>query len=112
MRTFTILLVSLILTGCKNESTKLDERVSYWESVLASDLPVGTSTDGIHKWGETHGIKFDDLKLQHWLYANVESVPETGIPFPCSAWNIIVKITIDSTNHSVQNNVNIVGSCI
>jgi hypothetical protein len=79
---------------------------------MAHDLPVGTSADVIKKWGATHSIKFDDLKAQHWLYANVESVPESGIPFPCSVWNIIIQITIDATNRSTQNKVSTVGSCI
>jgi hypothetical protein len=112
MQIIAILLISLSLVACKYDTAKLDERIAFWKNALASDLPVGTNADEIKKWGATHGVKFDDLKVQHWLYANVESVPETGIPFPCSAWNIIIKITVDTTNRSVQNNVSTVGSCI
>ena len=112
MRILPILLLSLILIACKHDSAKLDERVSFWRNELARDVPVGTSRDEIIKWGAGRGVKFDYLEVQHWLYVNAESVPETGIPFPCSAWNIIIKITIDPTNHSVQNNVSTVGSCI
>jgi hypothetical protein len=107
----SLVIAVVVLAGCKHDS-KLDKRVVYWENTLNHDLPVGTNADEIKKWGASHNIKFDHLKTQQWLYANVEIVPETGITFPCSAWNIIIKITIDDKNKSVKNNISTVGSCI
>lgn len=112
MRLFYAMLIFLILTACANGHSQLQERVTFWQNTLAKEVPIGTSTERIKEWGVAHHIKFDYLELQHWLYANVEAVPEKGIPFPCSEWNIILKISIDVTGHSTKNEVSTVGSCI
>jgi hypothetical protein len=112
VRASLTLLICLSLIGCKGDTSTLDKRVAFWNSALSRDIPVGTSTDEIRKWGVSHGVKFDYLSAQQWLYANVERVPEKGIPFPCSDWNIIIKISIDTANRSTKNNVGIVGTCI
>jgi hypothetical protein len=91
---------------------QLQERVHFWRDSLAKEVPIGTNKERIMEWGAAHHFKFDYLEKQHWLYANVEAVPEKGIPFPCSQWNIILEISIDKTGHSTNNEVSTVGTCL
>jgi hypothetical protein len=65
-----------------------------------------------NEWGAAHHAQFDFLEQQRWLYSNVERVPETGIHFPCSEWNIIIAIHLDGTNRAVSNDVRTVGTCL
>lgn len=109
---FIAVLFTLLLVACANGETKLQERLTFWRGILAKEVPIGTSAENIKKWGLTHKVKLDYLEHQHWLYANVEVVPIDGIPFPCSEWNIILKISIDDTGHSSKNDVSPVGSCL
>jgi len=60
---------------------------------------------------QANGVKFDYLRQQQELYANVEKVPEPGLKFPCSEWNIIVEITLDADGHAKDSSVRAVGTC-
>jgi len=112
MRIIIAPLIFIALTGCSSGHPKLQERIAFWRNTLAKDVPVGTNAENIRAWGTAHHVKFDYLEQQQWLYANVAKIPEKGIHFPCSEWNIILKITIDSAGRSVKTDVSSVGSCI
>jgi hypothetical protein len=111
-RIVAAILIAVALVACSTGNAKLQERVAFWRGALANGVPVGTGKEKIREWGETHHVKFDLLGQQHVLYANVERIPEAGIPFPCSEWNIILKITIDSAGRSERSEVSTAGSCI
>jgi hypothetical protein len=112
MRTILISLMTLVLLGCGGKEPDLKGRRAYWEGELARNAPVGSSKDAILTWAASRGVHFNDDHTQQRLYANVEQIPEPGIPFPCSEWNIIVQISMDSNNRSTSNNVSQVGSCL
>jgi hypothetical protein len=101
-----------MLPACAGDNNLLKERAAYWREALSQGVPAGSSTQKAMEWAASRNVKFEYLEQRHWLYANVERVPELGISFPCSQWNIILKVTIDSTGHSVQNEVSTVGTCL
>ena len=103
-----------ILTACSNRpSSRVQDRLNYWRSSLAHDIPPGTRISAAREWFRARHIKVDFLEKQRWLYANVESVPNLSrIPFPCSDWNIIIKIPIDAADDTVENDVSTVGTCL
>jgi len=100
------------LLACAGDNHMLKERAAYWREALSQGVPAGSSKQKAMEWAAAHNVKFEYLEQQHWLYANVERIPEPGIPFPCSQWNIILKVTIDATGHSIQNEVSTVGTCL
>ena len=100
------------LPACAGDNHLLKERTAYWREALSRGVPAGSSKQQAMEWAASRNVKFEYLEQQHWLYANVERVPESGIPFPCSQWNIILTVTIDNTGHSVQNEVSTVGTCL
>lgn len=112
MRLFILMLIAVTFVGCANAQPQLKERVKFWQETLNKEVPVGTSKGRIIDWGTAHHVKFDYLEQQQWLYANVEAIPERGIPFPCSQWNIILKISIDKAGNSTNNEVSTVGTCL
>ncbi len=112
MRLLVLFILLVGSSGCGRDPGTLAKRTDFWRRALDREVPVGTSAEVIERWGIAHRIQFDLLKEQHWLYANVEQVPESGVPFPCSQWNIIVQITLDATNHSTKNEVTNVGTCV
>lgn len=112
MRIALAILAIIALPACAGDNDALHERVAYWRSALSHGVPNGSSREKAMEWAASRSVKFEYLEKQHWLYANVEQVPEAGIPFPCSQWNIILKVTLDGIGHSVSNEVSTVGSCI
>ncbi|WP_026223521.1 hypothetical protein [Methylosarcina fibrata] len=112
MRFLASILFCLTLVGCASESTQLNERTKFWKSELAHNIPTGTPKEKALQWGKEHQVKFAFLEKQNWLYANVERVPDSGIGFPCSEWNIILKVFLGADGKSVGNEVNAVGSCL
>lgn len=100
------------LPACAGDNRLLNERTAYWREALLQGVPAGSSKRQAMEWAISRNVKFEYLEQQHWLYANVERVPESGIPFPCSQWNIILKVAIDNNGHSVQNDVSTVGTCL
>jgi hypothetical protein len=107
-----LIVATFFLASCTGDNVKLRERVSYWEHALAQGVPVGASKESAIAWGAKNSVKFDYLAVQNWLYANAEQVPESGIPFPCSSWNIILRIQLGTDGTAVSNNVSQVGSCV
>lgn len=112
MRIALAALVIATLSACTGDNQALQKRVTYWSNALSQGIPIGSSKEVALEWGKNHNVKFDYLEQQHWLYANVEQVPESGIPFPCSQWNIILKVSFDAMGHSVNNEVSKVGACL
>jgi hypothetical protein len=112
MRHLIATLIVITLVGCTHDNTKLQERVAFWRAELARDIPNGTSQERVKEWGAIRKIQFDYLEQQHWLYANIESVPDSGIGLPCSQWNIILKVSVDSSGRTVSNNISTVGTCL
>lgn len=112
MKTLIIIILSTMLFSCSTDHGELNARVKYWQTLLDNEVPYGTDIEKIKKWGESKNIKFDYLKQQKWLYSNVEQIPVKGIKFPCSEWNIILKIIINSNGKSIKNEVSKVGSCV
>ena len=102
------------LAACSHPANpKVQERLEYWRMSLAHDIPPGTMASGAQEWFRTRHIKISFLEEQRWLYANAESVPDPSpVPFPFSAWNIIIKITIDANDRTVENDISSVGSCL
>jgi len=95
-----------------NENLKLDERVQHWKLVLDENVPLGTSKEAIDKWASENSIEFSENPTLMKLFANVEQVPDTGIGFPCSEWNIILEVQLDKNRLSKSNSISTVGSCI
>jgi hypothetical protein len=102
----------LALTACGGSNAELDARKSFWEEALRTSVPSGSSVQEIAAWGASHGVHFEYLPKQRWLYANVERIPASGIPFPCSEWNIIVKIAMSEAGRSESIEVSTVGKCV
>jgi hypothetical protein len=93
MRFLTMIMFSLALMGCAQGNSHARERAEFWKAELARDIPPGTAKDNAIQWGKDRNVKFDFLEKQRMLYANVEHVPDSGIGFPCSDWNIILEVS-------------------
>ena len=110
------LLIAYILlsgmSGCDRDDHQLEQRVSFWKSELQSGVPLGSSADVAVAWGNTHGVSLDLLPEQKWLYGIIERVPEKGIAFPCSEWNIVIRIQLDEHGKTAENFVETVGTCV
>ena len=112
MRGLIAALSFALLSACTGDKSALQDRVSFWRAQMSEGVPVGSSVGNIQAWGHVHHVAFDYLEQQHLLYANVESVPESGLKFPCSKWNIILKVSINSAGVSTNNEVSTVGTCV
>jgi len=100
------------LPACTGDNHVLQERIAYWRDAMSQGVPHGSSKETALEWVKGHNVKFDYYEQQHWLSANVEQVPVSGIPFPCTQWNIILTVSFDATGHSVNNEVSTAGSCL
>jgi hypothetical protein len=112
MHFITFVLFALALTGCTQGNSHARERAEFWKAELAHNIPLGTTKEKAIQWGKDRNVKFEFLEEQHWLYANVEHVPDSGIGFPCSDWNIILKVSLDANDRTTGREVSTVGSCI
>lgn len=111
MRTVLFALTVVVLPACAGDHA-LQDRAAYWRGALSQGVPTGSSKQKAMEWASGHNVRFTYLNQKNWLYANVEQVPESGIPFPCSHWNIILKVAFDGTGHSLSNEVSTVGICL
>lgn len=107
-----IALLLVGLTSCSGHNEQLAQRRAYWEAALQQNVPVGTTKDQIMSWGLSQGVEFRTVPPDHWLYANVESVPVEGIKFPCSQWNIILKVSLDASDRAAGHEISQVGTCL
>lgn len=112
MHSLSIAFFMVMLIGCTSHNAHVKERADYWKSDLDTNIPAGTTSAKAIEWGISKNIKFDYLPSKNWLYSNVERVPDSGIGFPCSEWNIMLKVILDANGYAVKNEVSAVGSCI
>jgi hypothetical protein len=107
-----VALALFALSACTGRNHALQERIAYWQANLSEGVPVGSNRVAAMTWAASRDVQFQYVEEQHWLYAIVERVPESGIPYPCSQWNIILKVRFDSTGHSTKSDAGAVGSCL
>lgn len=110
MRIVLVALALVVLTACTRDHN-LQDRAEYWSVALSKGVPTGSSKDKVMEWATGHNVKFTSLNQKNLLYANVEQVAER-IPFPCSHWNIILKVAFDGNGYSLNNQVSTVGTCL
>ena len=111
-RTALVLLALVSLSACTKGNPALQARVAHWQANLSQGVPVGSTREGAMAWAATRNVQFQYVEEQRWLYALVERVPESGIPFPCSQWSIILKVNFDATGHTTKSDVGTVGTCL
>ncbi len=118
-----VVLASLLIIGGITRhitNNRIDKRVVYWESLIDSEMPAGSSIKLVKQWGKKRNIsasiitgnKFQPPEAKQIFYSNVESIPDAGIGFPCSSWNIIIEIYFGQDEKYVGRRVHAVGSCI
>ncbi|TKB45972.1 hypothetical protein [Thalassotalea mangrovi] len=113
MKCFVILTIIILLSACsKNNNHLLDERMQYWEITLESNVTKGTSRESIKQWALKNSIEFFENPETKSLYANVETIADSGIGFPCSEWNIILEIQLDDNEVSIGHSISSVGTCV
>ena len=100
------------LAACSGDRTEFDARVQHWKSSIEAAAIPGTPRAQLEAWAKENGIQFHYLQQQHELYANVETLPEPGLKFPCSKWNVIAEISLDADDRAVVSHVQTVGTCL
>ena len=103
-----IVLVTLVLTtsACAAYAAHLEDRRVFWEQRLAREIPPGTDRNTILTWAASGQIHMYENAQQRILYATVEVVRYKGlIPYSCGRGDIIVRVTLDSAGHSLENEV-------
>jgi len=119
MKKVLITIIVIVITLCVFSvvtghitNSRIQKRTTYWKSLIDAEIPTGTTKEKIEQWGKQRGLHLTWIPDRNFFDANVEQVPESGIGFPCSEWNIIVDIYIGKDNASVKGEVSTVGSCV
>ena len=94
--------------------SRINERKAYWEAAIDSEIPTGTTKESIETWATSRHLK-DRLVWEpdkSLLEVNVERVPNAGILFPCSDWNLIFNLYLGETGTLIRREVHVIGSCV
>jgi hypothetical protein len=86
--------------------------VLTWDATIEKQVPIGTGRSKVEAWvaANTILLRYDADRNQ--LYGVVEKVPEPGLKFPCSDWNVIVEIRFDTRGRVLNHFVHTVGTCL
>jgi len=110
MRTILLILIVFFMSACQ-ASPDVKGKIANWQTLLTSEIPIGSTKDQVIQWGEKRGIKFTFLEQQQELYAIAEKIPDpSGII--CTEWNITIQIGIGANGISTNQKVGSVGACI
>jgi hypothetical protein len=104
-------LLVVLLTACQQKSDRLEKQVAFWKQTIASELPIGSSSDQIEKWASSHKIHFTHRPEDAQFSATVEKFPAEGLRFPCNNWNVVILIKVDKNGRSTKSSVYGVGDC-
>jgi hypothetical protein len=117
---FVILILSLLLwSGITSRMTseKIDARDSYWRSVVNAAVSVGEPRVEAENWLArkiSHRYRVTDFYNlnDNSLALPVETIRVTGPPFPCSAWEIEVRIQFGRDNRVRSRTISNSGLCL
>lgn len=87
------------------------DRKEYWKEKIATELPTGSTWDDITVWGELNTVNFEK-DSQNTLRGTAEIIPDPGLEFPCSQWNIVIIIDLDASGRSTDQKIKTIGSCL
>ena len=96
----------------KSGANNVPQQISYWRQKLTSEVPVGSPKDYVLLWAKNNSVDFVLDVHRNTLFANVGRVPDTGIGFPCSEWNILIDLTLGRDNKVSTETVHSAGSCL
>lgn len=91
---------------------RIQERKSYWTKLMETEIPIGSTSQEIEEWNKRHDLNMRWVGGRDFYNGNVEQVPDAGIGFPCSQWNVIIDIHVGLDGKSTSQNVHSVGTCI
>jgi hypothetical protein len=91
----------------------LEERRAYWEAKVARELPVGTPVSTARAWIAANTADEPSVGEQdRELATTLEYLPVPGVPFPCSAWMVLLHIEWDGDGRITKPAISTPGMCL
>lgn len=101
--------VGLVVWPLAFGNARVEGRKGEWEHAITAEIPLGSSKGQIQAWVQRRALLLDELPQQNMIYVVVEKAPDTS--WLCSEWSLILQVTM-SQDHSVQQKLDSVGSCL
>jgi hypothetical protein len=93
-------------------NSRIQKRIAYWKTLISEEIPIGTTKERMEQWGKQRHLNLTWIPSRNFFDTTVERVPDAGIGFPCSEWNIIIDIQMGNNGTSAKQKVHSVGSCV
>jgi hypothetical protein len=105
-----LLMSALLMSSCTIRHNNVEERKRYWEEVVHSEIPIGSSFENVRRWTDSRRLSFVEEQNAHTLVAGLEYVPVNDLV--CKGFGLSLRLTFDPDRHVAQETVNSFGNCL
>lgn len=105
-----LFLAALLVSSCATRHNNVEERKRYWEQVVHSELPVGSSYEDVKRWTDSRRLSIVEEQSAHTLVSGLEYVPVNDLV--CKGFGLSLRLTFDPDRHVSQETVNSFGNCL
>lgn len=93
------------------QHNNVEERKRYWDEVVHSEIPVGSSYADVKHWAASRQLTIAEGQSAASLVAGLEYVPVNSVV--CKGFGLSLWLTLDSELRNVtQETVKTAGSCL
>jgi hypothetical protein len=110
MRTVSAAVLVASLVACTTAHNRVHERQVYWQEVMHSEVPVGSTRDALLAWANGRSIRLSDPDAAGRVYAGVEYI-ETH-EWVCRGWSVTLEFILSSDGSVAKETVRTLGNCV
>jgi hypothetical protein len=110
MKRLLLLVAALLLSSCSTQRNTVEERRRYWETVVNSEIPIGSSYGDVKRWADSRRLSLLDEPSAGKLIAGLEYVPVND--HVCIGFGLSLQLTLNTERNVTQEKINSFGNCL
>jgi hypothetical protein len=100
----------LVVSSCTTGLNRVGERNRYWEGVVHSEIPTGSSYADVNRWADSRHLRLTPGQSPESLSAGLEYVPVHNLV--CKGFEISLQLTLNAERSVTQESVSNFGNCL
>ena len=100
----------LLVSSCAAHRNNVNERKLYWEGVVHSEIPVGSSYADVERWAKSRQLQLTTGQNPGEVTAGLEYVPVNDSV--CKGFGMSLQLTLNAERNVAQELIRSFGNCL
>jgi hypothetical protein len=106
----SLFMAVFLVSSCVTQHNNVNERKLYWEDVVHSEIPIGSSYGDVERWAKSRRLQLAPGQIPDEVIAGLEYVPVNDLV--CRGFGISLQLTLDAERNVTQESIRSFGNCL